>query len=307
MNKKQRILLILSIIAYLAVIYSFLTQNMLVLFISFVVSSTLLIAFCLAGAKGEDAELDYLELADTRNSLEILKAEKQELQDKLDEVNKTKESDDRKIRIAEVEIQNARNELEKVKEEENKLRSDLEEVKKSRKSGMIDIENGSLIPATDEVSSQRNINVVTLAKEVIEEFDSFAEKVGVNIRLNSTEPDLEMEADKGHIRIMFRNIIDNSLKYMQTAGTLVITISSIDDKIFIVLKDNGEGLAEDETEHVFELNFQGSNRISGNGLGLAQAKAIVDFYSGDISARSGNGNGMGIYIEIPRNRENVNE
>ena len=77
------------------------------------------------------------------------------------------------------------------------------------------------------------------------------------------------------------------------------TRSSIDDDIFIVLKDTGEGLPEDETKHIFELNYQGSNRISGNGLGLTQAKAIVEHYGGTIYARSPQGNGMGIYIQLP--------
>ncbi len=98
---------------------------------------------------------------------------------------------------------------------------------------------------------------------------------------------------------MFRNIIDNSIKYMQTEGSLVITISAIEDDIFIVLKDTGKGLDESETKHIFELNYQGSNRISGNGLGLTQAKAIVEHYGGTIYARSPAGSGMGIYIQLP--------
>ena len=98
---------------------------------------------------------------------------------------------------------------------------------------------------------------------------------------------------------MFRNIIDNSIKYMKKAGTLVVTISTIEDDIFIVLKDTGNGLPENETKHIFELNFQGSNRISGNGLGLTQAKAIVEHYGGTIYARSPKGSGMGIYIQLP--------
>ena len=67
----------------------------------------------------------------------------------------------------------------------------------------------------------------------------------------------------------------------------------------VVLKDNGEGLDESETEHIFELNYQGSNRISGNGLGLAQAKAVVEYYGGNIYAKSSHGGGMGIYIQLP--------
>ena len=75
----------------------------------------------------------------------------------------------------------------------------------------------------------------------------------------------------------------------------------LDDDIFIILKDNGYGLSSDETSHIFELNYQGSNRISGNGLGLTQAKAIVNYYGGTIYARSTKGNGMGIYIQLPTN------
>lgn len=303
MNKKQRVLLILSILSYMVVLYSFLTQSMWVLFGSFIISSALLIAFCLAGTKDEDEEIEMLELNDVKTELEQLREEKRQLTEQLSEAQKDKEADERKLRIAEVEIQDTKNELEKTKEEETKLRSEIEEVKKERKSGKIDIENGSLIPATSEVDTKSSFNIIALANEVVAEFESFAEKVGVTVRVNTSEQDLQIEADRDHIRIMFRNIIDNSLKYMQTSGNLIITISRIDERIFIVLKDNGEGLSEDETEHVFELNFQGSNRISGNGLGLAQAKAIVDFYSGDISARSSNGNGMGIYIELPRTRE----
>jgi signal transduction histidine kinase len=88
---------------------------------------------------------------------------------------------------------------------------------------------------------------------------------------------------------------------MQKSGVLVITISNIGTDIFIVLKDNGLGLNETETGHIFELNYQGSNRISGNGLGLAQSKAIVDCYGGTIFAKSTHNQGMGIYIQLPAN------
>ena len=86
---------------------------------------------------------------------------------------------------------------------------------------------------------------------------------------------------------------------MHRRGSLVITISNIGDDLFIVLKDNGEGLSSNETTRIFELNYQGSNRVSGNGLGLTQAKAIVEYYGGTIYAKSERGKGMGVYIQLP--------
>ena len=128
---------------------------------------------------------------------------------------------------------------------------------------------------------------------------ALAAKAGLSINVSSSEKDVPVKADRDLIRILFRNIVDNSIKYMNRSGSLIITISTIGDDVFIIFKDTGEGLTASETEHIFELNYQGSNRISGNGLGLYQAKAIVGYYGGTIYAKSCPGNGMGVYIQLP--------
>ena len=143
------------------------------------------------------------------------------------------------------------------------------------------------------------LNIIGAANAVIEEMAPYSRQAGIQVLLSSANSSLMVRADAAFIRILFRNIIDNSIKYMNRNGSLVITISNIGDDLFIVLKDNGEGLSTDETAHIFELNYQGSNRISGNGLGLTQAKAIVEYYGGTIYAKSESGKGMGIYIQLP--------
>ena len=143
------------------------------------------------------------------------------------------------------------------------------------------------------------LNIIDAANTVIEEMAPYSRQAGIQVLLSSASNSLMVRADAAFIRILFRNIIDNSIKYMNRNGSLVITISNIGDDLFIVLKDNGEGLPTDETARIFELNYQGSNRVSGNGLGLTQAKAIVEYYGGTIYAKSESGKGMGIYIQLP--------
>lgn len=143
------------------------------------------------------------------------------------------------------------------------------------------------------------LNIIDVVKTVMEEMTPFSRKAGIQLLLSSANDVLMVRADAAYLRILFRNIIDNSIKYMHRNGNLVITISPIGDDLFIVLKDNGEGLPTAETAHIFELNYQGSNRVSGNGLGLTQSKAIVEYYGGTIYAKSTSGNGMGIYIQLP--------
>ena len=146
------------------------------------------------------------------------------------------------------------------------------------------------------------VNIVQIARSTAAKFRESASRAGLVIHVSASDENLYLKSDADLIRVLFSNIIDNSIKYMFSQGSLIITISSVGDDIFIVLKDSGRGLSSEETSHVFELNYQGSNRISGNGLGLYQAKAIVTHYGGTIFAKSSYGSGMGIYIQLPVNR-----
>ncbi len=150
------------------------------------------------------------------------------------------------------------------------------------------------------------MDLIAAAKEAMDSLSSFAEAQNIKLYLSTTCDTLMTKADPSSIRILFRNIIDNSIKYMGRPGRMIITISLLGDDIFLILKDTGNGLAEEETRHVFELNFQGSNRVSGNGLGLTQSKMIVEAFGGTIYAKSSPGNGMAIYIQLPVSGDSKN-
>lgn len=153
-----------------------------------------------------------------------------------------------------------------------------------------------LLPEPDKAQA---LNIIAVTESVIREMSSFCARRGIQLQLSTSSSELPIQASENYLHILFRNIIDNSVKYMQRNGNLVITVSLVGSDLFIVLKDNGAGLSEQETTHIFELNYQGSNRVSGNGLGLAQAKAIVEYYGGTIYARSSADSGMAIYIQLP--------
>lgn len=148
-------------------------------------------------------------------------------------------------------------------------------------------------------SGTERINLVDAAREAIDTLKPFAKSSHIRMQLSASLQSVCMDADRGWIKIMLLNIIDNSIKYMQQPGTLVITVSLIGTDIFLILKDNGAGLPEQEVAHIFEINYQGSNRQSGNGLGLAQSKAIIEYYGGTVYAKSALGRGMAIYIQLP--------
>ncbi|MCR5032422.1 MAG: HAMP domain-containing histidine kinase [Lachnospiraceae bacterium] len=235
----------------------------------------------------------------------------QELSDERFRAESERELMQKALDVREGELNEKLEELRKVKEEAASKEQTLDHLRqemKTTRDELGDLKNNTgnefLPPATDQAVM---LDIIKIIHECAGEFAEDAKRVGLSIRISSTEESVFVKAQASRLRIMFRNIIDNSIKYMNRSGSLVITVSKLEDDIFIVLKDTGAGLPEEETKHIFELNFQGSNRISGNGLGLTQAKAIVEYYGGTIYGRSMPDKGMGIYIQLPSSQRSREE
>ncbi len=303
MSRIQKALLAISCILFLLTVYGLFKFNYIAVILLILFHSLCLILFAYRSvhenSSGSDSSLFPQEMGMKIAEIEEKETMLKEMQTTLTE----KETD--------MELLQRENEEHKfsIGELKKKVDSLTEELKNAAEAALsketpavteVDMSSAGLLPPLENDNSQpTEVDLVALAEEAKNELLEDSKKANLVVTVSCASDKLTVKADKNRLLIMFRNIIDNSIKYMNRPGSLVITLSTIADDIFIVLKDTGDGLNEDETKHIFELNFQGSNRISGNGLGLAQAKAIVDYYGGTIYARSTEGKGMGIYIQLP--------
>ena len=301
MSNGQKTLLGCSILSYLLVLYSFFRFDLWLILIFFIIHSLVLLTLAFLFWK---SNLDDNDLIELQAKYQKLAADNERLavslREKLDDQTKRCEAKDLELTDANLRIRTLSDEIAQLRDAE--AARALEQQMADSSLSDADEEAGyeALLPPIDPSEDpNETIDILSIARDTISELSSFAAEADLKILLSAPENSLLVRASKGRLRILFRNIIDNSIKYMNRSGTLVITISNIGDDIFIVLKDNGDGLSERETKHIFELNYQGSNRVSGNGLGLTQAKAIVDYYGGSIYAKSMLGRGMGIYIQLP--------
>ena len=295
LNGKQLTTLFCSGICYALTLYSFLRMDSWIFLICFILHSIFLMLFsifCYTSPKAEDNG----ETAELTERIVNIKSEWKEESEQLKSQLSEKEQLIEDLKKSEEALTQKTNELtEKVRELDLELASKEQSVREAFSEN-----SSSILPEfLPGPSASTTVNIIDVAKSVAREFFDDAAKAGLTISVSSSDEALLVKADQNMLRILFRNIVDNSIKYMNRHGSLIITISNVADEIFVVCKDTGEGLPEDETRHIFELNYQGSNRISGNGLGLYQAKAIVTYYGGTIYAKSTTGKGMGIYIQLP--------
>lgn len=288
MTKSQKILLTCSFICLALAIFSFFFSFSWMTLLFIVLYSVCLFSFCYLNHTAGPALLARREAEQTEEKYQQLRREHEKLK-----------SEFQQLQLIYEEAEQASAGSPAPEEKQSEPEADISAPPAGGEDAAAKSPFADMLPPAGDPESSDPIDIVSVLKSTMEEFTSFAKDAGIQLQISSTLDSLPVRADQQRIRILFRNIIDNSIKYMSRAGSLVITLSAIGDDIFIVLKDNGLGLAETETPHIFEMNYQGSNRISGNGLGLTQAKAIVDYYGGTIYARSKPGSGMGIYIQIP--------
>lgn len=300
MSNGQKTLLGCSILSYLLVLYSFFRFDLWLILIFFIIHSLVLLslAFLFWRSNIEDNDLIELQAKYQKRALEN-ESRANTLSDKLEAQTKLAASKDTELTDVKTRILELEEQITLMQAAQDERASEAAAAREEQENREAEAYEALLPPIDPDETPNETIDILGIAQDTIDELSSFAREAEIKILLSAPENALLVKANKSRLRILFRNIIDNSIKYMQRSGTLIITISNIGDDIFIVLKDNGNGLSERETRHIFELNYQGSNRISGNGLGLTQAKAIVDYYGGSIYAKSMLGRGMGIYIQLP--------
>ena len=109
-------------------------------------------------------------------------------------------------------------------------------------------------------------------------------------------------ADAGQLQQVFLNIIMNAETEMKLAhrkGKLSIKTEAIDNTIRISFKDNGPGIAKENTERIFDPFFTTKKVGKGIGLGLSICHGIISDHNGQIYARSKLGRGATFIVELP--------
>ena len=114
-----------------------------------------------------------------------------------------------------------------------------------------------------------------------------------------------IRADAVRLSQVLANLTDNALRHTPPGGTVVIASKDEDDAVAISVCDNGDGIAADQLEAIFD-RFRRADPSraavdgSGSGLGLTIARAIVRAHGGTLRATSeGVGHGATFMVRLP--------
>ena len=142
--------------------------------------------------------------------------------------------------------------------------------------------------------------------EVVEELGYVAFQKKVNLRVERTNKEAKTTAffDKSKIYEVLLNLVDNSLKFTNPGGEVVLTYWQEDEKVYVAVKDNGVGIPKKLQSIIFEKfqqvpgSYLKENR--GTGLGLFIVKSLVELHKGHLEVWSEPGKGSKFTFSLPR-------
>ena len=115
-----------------------------------------------------------------------------------------------------------------------------------------------------------------------------------------------VDGDRGKIKQVIGNIVDNSIKYTPQGGIHVWLAKKDNNKVLITVSDTGVGIKKEVLPNLFEKFTRAPDasktNIMGTGLGLYIAKKMIEAHHGRIWAESaGEGKGASFFIELDSN------
>jgi two-component system NtrC family sensor kinase len=119
---------------------------------------------------------------------------------------------------------------------------------------------------------------------------------------------LKLLVDPEMMRVVFSNLISNAVKYGYQGGYIQVGFKETEDGYVFHVKNNGEGIPPDKLEDIFGKfsrldNVRGKQK--GTGLGLFNARKIVELHGGRIWAESEVGKWADFIFSLPKERVNV--
>jgi PAS domain S-box-containing protein len=145
------------------------------------------------------------------------------------------------------------------------------------------------------------ISVDKLLLELYQAYESKAADVGLRLCLESNKDLPLVEGDSRHLRRVFANLLENAVKFSAVGGTITLSSQCGEDGVVITVKDEGPGIPPAELPFIFDAFHRGKigKTISGFGLGLASAKAIVEAHGGKVLVESQPNRGSIFKVILP--------
>ena len=150
-----------------------------------------------------------------------------------------------------------------------------------------------------QIPMQEEIDLTALIDGVAQELEPLAAER--DMRMETALEAVKVCGNRAMLMRAVINLADNAIRYGREGGLIRISVSRTGSEVVICVSDDGEGIAQDALEHVFERFWRAdkARTTPGTGIGLAIVRAAALAHGGDAAVQSTLGEGSSFTIRLP--------
>jgi signal transduction histidine kinase len=148
------------------------------------------------------------------------------------------------------------------------------------------------------------VDLMELAQAVAHEYEAPASDRGVRVELEMRDAPLVVHGDRGSLRTLLANLLDNALRYGKAGAegqSIFLRVRREGAAALLEVEDRGPGIPLAERERVFDRFYRGERAgEGGTGLGLAIVRQIAQAHGGSVVLGEGSaGKGLVVRVTLP--------
>ena len=123
-------------------------------------------------------------------------------------------------------------------------------------------------------------------------------KTNLKVEFDSVET---FYTDRARLTVVLKNIISNSLKYCDSdkeSCEIEIHGSITDYECMVTISDNGQGIAKEHIDKIYDMFYRANEFSEGSGLGLYIVKETLEKIQGRIKVKSKIGQGTTVELQL---------
>ena len=137
--------------------------------------------------------------------------------------------------------------------------------------------------------------------DVVENFAPLADSRQARIT-TAVDEQLAASVDRGALRRILLNLLDNAVKYGPAAQTVQVSLALEGDRARLAVEDEGPGIDPRDARQIWEpFNrlARSADATGGTGIGLSIVRQLAELHGGHASVERSPSGGARFVIELP--------
>ena len=157
----------------------------------------------------------------------------------------------------------------------------------------------------------KDFDIIKPVKAAMRFYEGKCQEKGINLILNNHCLNTMVKGDQTKIQQVIYNLLDNAIKFTPSGKSIYITLTELNEKILVSVKDEGCGIPSESLKKIWTRFYKADTSRGrdkqGTGLGLSITREIILAHNENINVVSTEDVGSDFTFSLAKSSEDVTE